>query len=92
MAEAKRLDGATVAGLRLRKDRSGEHGPDETERGRAYRRVSRAPDNEAELTVAQDGAQTRRWPQTGSGRWGAELSARVGRARERARGFGRGRK
>jgi hypothetical protein len=56
MVEAQRLDRATVAELRLRKDRSGERGPDETERGREHRRVSRAADSEAELTVARDGA------------------------------------
>jgi hypothetical protein len=47
-----------MVGLRLRKDCSGEHGPDATERERAHRRVSRAADREAELTVALDGAQT----------------------------------
>jgi hypothetical protein len=31
--------------------------------GRAHRRVSRAADSEAKLTVAWDGARTRRWPQ-----------------------------
>jgi hypothetical protein len=46
-------------GLRLRKNRSGERGPDEPERGRANRRVSRAADGKAELTVARDGAWTR---------------------------------
>jgi hypothetical protein len=40
MVEAQGLDGATAAGLRLREDCSGEHGPDETERERAHRRVS----------------------------------------------------
>jgi hypothetical protein len=44
-------------------DRSDERGPDETGRERAHRRVSRAADSEAELTVALDGARTRRWPQ-----------------------------
>jgi hypothetical protein len=51
-----------VAGLRLRRDRSSERGPDETEWERAHRRVSRAAGSEAELTVALDGTRTRRWP------------------------------
>jgi hypothetical protein len=63
MAEAQRLDGATVVGLRLREDCSGECGPDATDRERAHQRVSRAADSEAELTVALDGAWTRQWPQ-----------------------------
>jgi hypothetical protein len=61
--EAQGRDEATTAGLRLRKDRSSERGPDKTERERAHRRVSRAADSEVELTVALDGARTRRWPQ-----------------------------
>jgi hypothetical protein len=52
-----------VAGLRLREDCSGERGPDAVERERAHRGVSRAADSEAELTVALDGARTRRWLQ-----------------------------
>jgi hypothetical protein len=36
--------------------RSGERGPDETERERAHRRVSRVADGKANLTVALDGA------------------------------------
>jgi hypothetical protein len=62
MAEAQRLDGATVAGLRLREDCSGECGLDATERERAHRRVSQAADREAELTVGLDGVRTRWWP------------------------------
>jgi hypothetical protein len=91
MVEAQRLDGATTAGLWLREDYSGERGPDAAERERAHRRVSRAADSEAELTVALDGARTRQWPLNRQQSTGAvvELSARVGRARERARGFGR---
>jgi hypothetical protein len=58
--EVQGYDGATAVGLRLCKNRSGERGPDEPERERAHRRVSRAADSEAELTVARDGAQTRR--------------------------------
>jgi hypothetical protein len=48
-----------ATGLRLRKNRSGERGPDEPERGRAHQRVSRAADSEAELTEAKDGARAR---------------------------------
>jgi hypothetical protein len=44
----------------LRKNRSGERGPDEPEKGRAHRRVSGVADSEAELTMARDRAQTRR--------------------------------
>jgi hypothetical protein len=46
-----------VAGLRLRKKRSGERGPDTAERERAHRRVSRAADSKVELTIALDGAR-----------------------------------
>jgi hypothetical protein len=53
----------TMAELRLRENHSGEHGPGAAGRERAHRRVSLAADNEAELTVALDGARTRRWPQ-----------------------------
>jgi hypothetical protein len=53
----------TVAELRLRKIHSGERGPAEPGREGAHRRVSRAADSEAKLTVALDGARTRRWPQ-----------------------------
>jgi hypothetical protein len=49
-----------TTGRRLRKNCSGERGSNESERGRAHRRVSRVADGEAELTVARDGAQTRR--------------------------------
>jgi hypothetical protein len=94
MAEAQGLDRATTAELRLREDCSGERGSDATERERAHQRVSRATDSEAELTVALDGARARRWSQ--NTQWSsaavAELPAHVGRARERARGLGRGRK
>ncbi|KAL5681578.1 hypothetical protein ACJX0J_007963, partial [Zea mays] len=68
---AQKLDGATGAGLRLREDCSGERGPDAAERERAHRRVSRAADSEAELTVALDGArrrpQNKQWSTTGGG-------------------------
>jgi hypothetical protein len=47
----------TVAELQLRKDRSGERGPGNPERGRAHRRVSRAANGEAKLTEAKDGAR-----------------------------------
>jgi hypothetical protein len=61
--EAQGRDEATTVGLQLRKDHSGERRPNETERGRAQRRVSRAADSEMELTVARDGAQTQQWLQ-----------------------------
>jgi hypothetical protein len=54
-----------TVGLQLRKNSSGERRPGETERGRAHRRVSRAADSEAELTMARDGTRTRRWLQNG---------------------------
>jgi hypothetical protein len=54
--------GSTVTGLRLHKDCSGERGPDETERERAHRRLSRAADSQAELTVALNRARARRRP------------------------------
>jgi hypothetical protein len=83
-----------MAGLRLRKDCSGERGPDAAERERAHLRVSQAANSKVELNMALDGARARRRHRTGSGRRRAvaELPARVGRARERARGLGRGRK
>jgi hypothetical protein len=55
--EEQRLDGATAAGLRLHEDCSGERRPDAAERERAHRRVSRAADSKAELTMALDGAR-----------------------------------
>ena len=57
MAVAQGRDGATVAELRLRKNRSDEHGPNKLERGRAHQRVSRAANGEAKLTEAKDGAR-----------------------------------
>jgi hypothetical protein len=57
---AQGRDGATVAELRLHKNRSGERGPSKPERGRAHRRVSRAANGEAGLTEAKDGARARR--------------------------------
>jgi hypothetical protein len=74
-------------GFGLREDCSGERGPDTTERERAHRRVSCAADREVELTVALDGARTRRWPQNA---WWSSTGG--GRARERASECGRGRK
>jgi hypothetical protein len=59
---AQGRDGATVAELRLRKNYSGEHGPDRPERGRAHRRVCQEADGKAKLTVALDGARAQRWP------------------------------
>jgi hypothetical protein len=49
-------------GLRLYKSCSDERGPDAAGRERAHRRVSRAADSKAELTVALGGAQARRQP------------------------------
>jgi hypothetical protein len=42
--------GSMAAGLRLRKNCSGERGAGKPERGRAHRRVSRAANDEADLT------------------------------------------
>jgi hypothetical protein len=84
--EAQGSDEATVAGLWLREDCSGERRLDKTEKERAHRRVSRAADSKAELTVARDRARTRRWPQnrqrsTAAG--GGALVARTERERGR---------
>jgi hypothetical protein len=49
-----------VAGLRLRKKRSGERGSGKLERGRANQRVSRVAEGKGELTEAIDGARARR--------------------------------
>jgi hypothetical protein len=57
--------GSTVAGLRLRKKRSGERRPGKPERGRANQRVFRVADSKAELTKAIDGARARRQSQNG---------------------------
>jgi hypothetical protein len=43
--------------------RSGERGPDAVGKERAHRRVSRAADSKAELTVTLNGARARRRPQ-----------------------------
>jgi hypothetical protein len=51
-----------VVGLRLCKNRSGEHGPGAAGRERAHRRVSRVADGKAKLTVALDGARAQRRP------------------------------
>jgi hypothetical protein len=73
---------------------SGERGPDETERERAHRRVSRVTDGKAKLTVAQDGARAqrrpwnRRWASPGGG--GALGSH--GQSEREGEGAGRGRK
>jgi hypothetical protein len=48
---------STEAGLRLRKNYSGERGPGKPEKGRAYRRMSLVANGEAELTEAKDGAR-----------------------------------
>jgi hypothetical protein len=83
----------TVGELRLRENHSDEHGPAEPGREGAHRRVSRAADSEAELTVALDGARTRRWPQnrrrSAAGHGGA-LGSR-GQSEREGEGAGRGR-
>jgi hypothetical protein len=70
---------------------SGERGPDETERERAHRRVSRVTDGKAKLTVALDGHGRNGGHGAGGGRRRAmaELSVHMGRARERAGELGR---
>jgi hypothetical protein len=84
-----------VADSGCTRKRSGERGPDETERERAHRRVSRVADGKAKLTVALDRAQTqrrprnRRWASAGGGR---ALDSCGQSERERARELGRGRK
>ena len=60
MAVAQGRDGAMVAELRLRKNRSGERRPGKPEREKAHRRVSRAANGEAKLTEAKDGARAQR--------------------------------
>jgi hypothetical protein len=50
---------------------SGERRPDAIGRERAHRRVSRAADSKAKLTVALDGARAQRWPRN---RWWASTS------------------
>jgi hypothetical protein len=62
MAEAQGFDGATMADSSCARKRSGECGPDATGRERAHRRVSRAADSKAKLTVALDGARAQRRP------------------------------
>jgi hypothetical protein len=72
-AEAQGLDRATVVDSGCARKRSGECGPDETERERAHRRVSRVADGKAKLTVALDRARAqqrprnRRWALAGGG-------------------------
>jgi hypothetical protein len=85
----------TVVELRLRENHSGERGLAEPGREGAHRRVSRAADSEAELTVALDGARTRRWPQNrrrSAAGGGGALCTRGQSERERASKSGRGRK
>jgi hypothetical protein len=62
MGQRWRHRDATVEELRLRKNHSGERGPDRPERERAHRRVSRVADGKAKLTVALDGARAQRRP------------------------------
>jgi hypothetical protein len=72
--------GSTAAGLRLRKNCSGEHGPGAAWRERAHRRVSRVADGMTKLTVALDGARAQRRPRnrhwTSAGAGGALGSRR----------------
>ena len=56
MAEAQGYDGATAAGLRLRKNRSSERGPDEPEGEKANQGVFQVAGDRAELTEATDAA------------------------------------
>jgi hypothetical protein len=77
--------GSTEAGLRLRKNCSGERGPGVAGRERAHRRVSRVADGKAKLTVALDRARAQRQPQ--NRRWtsvdgGEALSSRGQSERE----------
>jgi hypothetical protein len=71
--EAQRLDGATLADSDCARKRFDERGPDAAGRERAHRRMSRAADSKAKLTVALDGARTqrrprnRRWASAGGG-------------------------
>jgi hypothetical protein len=51
-----------VAELQLFRGNSGERRLDAAGKERAHRRVSRAADSKAELTVALDGAQAQWWP------------------------------
>jgi hypothetical protein len=76
-----------VAELRLHRGNSDERGLDAAGRERAHRRVSRAADSKAELTVALDGARARRRPRnrqrTKAGRWWGSLHAWAKRERRR---------
>jgi hypothetical protein len=83
-----------VVELRLHRGNSGERGLDAAGGKRAHRRVSRAADSKAELTWHWMGHWRDGDHRTGSCRWQAvaELAAHVGRARERAKGLGRGHK
>jgi hypothetical protein len=71
--EAQGLDGAMVADFGYARKRSGEREPDAVGGERAHRRVSRAADSKAKLTVALDGARAqrrprnRRWASVGGG-------------------------
>jgi hypothetical protein len=71
--EAQGLDGVTVADFGYARKCSGERGPDAVGGERAHRRVSRAADSKAKLTVALDGARAqqrprnRRWASAGGG-------------------------
>jgi hypothetical protein len=63
-AVKSRVDGG---GVRLRKKCSSERGPDEPEKERTNRRVSRAAGGAAELTEAMDTAGTQRRSRNGDG-------------------------
>jgi hypothetical protein len=77
-----------VAELELRKNHSGERGPNRPERVRAHRRVSRVAGGKAKLIVALDGARTqrrprnRRWTSAGGGRGSRFAWAERERGRE----------
>jgi hypothetical protein len=77
-----------VAELRLRMNHSGERGPNRPESERAHRRVSRAADGKAKLTVAlnraraQQRPRNRRWTSAGDGRGSRFAWAERERGRE----------
>jgi hypothetical protein len=78
---------STAAGLRLRKNCSGERGPGAAGRERAHRRVSRVVDGKAKLTVALDGARAQRRPR--NKRWtSAGGGGALGSCGQRERGRG----
>jgi hypothetical protein len=95
-----------VADSGCARKRSGERGPDETERERAHRRVSRVANGKAKLTVPLNGARAQRQPRNrrwqssrfvqaeqerGQGSW-AECANGRGEVGEQGAGLGRGRR